>query len=122
MKPGLVACLYCTLSLRWCIPGGWPKRHPALRIAPAEPLHGRPLLLVLLEFRLPEHGKRGGGTLTVTSRYGPEKARRMLRCRTCKARSSEREGAPLFDSRPPAEKVESVPEHIAEGCGVRRTG
>ena len=29
----------------------------------------------------PEHGKRGAGNLTVTSRYGPGKERRMLRCR-----------------------------------------
>ena len=28
----------------------------------------------------PEHGKRGAGNLTVTGRYGPDKARRMLRC------------------------------------------
>ena len=31
----------------------------------------------------PEHGKRGAGNLSVTSRYGPEKGRRMLRCRSC---------------------------------------
>ena len=70
----------------------------------------------------PEHGKRGAGNLTVTGRYGPDKSRRMLRCRTCEARFSEREGTPLFDSRRQPEKVESVPEHIAEGCGVRQTG
>ena len=70
----------------------------------------------------PEHGKRGAGNLTVTSRYGPEKERRMLRCSACKARFSERKGTPLFDSRLPPEKVESVLEHIAEGCGVRQTG
>lgn len=70
----------------------------------------------------PEHGKRGAGNLTVTSRYGPEKARRMLRCRVCKARFSERKGTPLFDSRLPPTKGESVLEHIAEGCGVRQTG
>ena len=46
----------------------------------------------------------------------------MLRCSACKARSSERKGTPLLDSRLPPEKVESVLEHIAEGCGVRRTG
>src|SRR4029450_9165952 len=46
----------------------------------------------------------------------------MLRCRTCKARSSERKGTPLFDARLPAEKVDSVLEHVAEGCGVRQTG
>src|SRR4029079_13951013 len=66
--------------------------------------------------------RRGAGNLTVTSRYGPQKARRMLRCSACKARFSERKGTPLFDTRLPPAKVESVLEHIAEGCGVRQTG
>jgi IS1 family transposase/transposase-like protein len=70
----------------------------------------------------PDHGRRGAANLTVTGRYGPERARRMLRCRTCKARFSERKGTPLFDARLPPEKVESVLEHVAEGCGVRQTG
>jgi transposase-like protein len=69
-----------------------------------------------------EHGKRGAGNLSVTSRYGPEKARRMLRCQACQVRFSERKGTPLFDSRLPSKKAESVLEHIAEGCGVRQTG
>jgi transposase-like protein len=70
----------------------------------------------------PDHGKRGVGNLTVTSRYGRDKSRRMLRCRTCKARFSERRGTPLFDSRLPPGKAEAVLEHVAEGCGVRQTG
>jgi transposase-like protein len=70
----------------------------------------------------PEHGRRGLGNLTVTSRYGPDKSRRMLRCRICKSRFSERKGTPLFDARLPAVKVESVLEHVAEGCGVRQAG
>ena len=69
-----------------------------------------------------DHGKRAAGNLTVTSRYGPGKSRRMLRCRTCKARFSERRGTPLFDSRLPPGKAGSVLEHVAEGCGVRQTG
>ena len=70
----------------------------------------------------PEYGKRGAGNLTVPHRYGPGKARRMLRCRACKARFSERKGTALFDSRLPPDRVGSVLEHIAEGCGVRQTG
>ena len=66
-------------------------------------------------------GKRGHGNLTATARYGPGKTRRVLRCRTRKARFSERKGTPLFDARLPTEKVESVLEHVAEGCGVRQT-
>jgi transposase-like protein len=58
----------------------------------------------------------------VTSRYGPRKERRMLRCSACKARFSERKGTPLFDSRLPPEKVESVLEHSQTGrlCKVNR--
>ena len=70
----------------------------------------------------PDRGKRGAGNLSVTGRYGPNKSRRMLRCRTCKVRFSERKGTPLFDSRLAPEKAEMVLEHIAEGCGVRQTG
>ena len=70
----------------------------------------------------PEQGKRGAGNLTVTARYGPGGQRRMLRCRACKDRFSERKGTPLFDSRLAPERGESVLEHIAEGCGVRQTG
>ncbi len=68
-----------------------------------------------------DYGKRGHGNLTVPMRYGAHQ-RRLLRCRTCKARFSERKGTPLFDSRLPEDKALSVLEHLAEGCGVRKTG
>jgi transposase-like protein len=69
-----------------------------------------------------EHGKRGAANLTVSNRYGPGRAKRMLRCRACKARFSERKGTPLFGSHLPTEEVLSVLQHIAEGNGVRKTG
>ncbi len=69
----------------------------------------------------PEHGKRDAGNLTVTHRYGPEKSRRMLRCRACKARFSERKGTPLFGSQLTEEKALSILEHLAERNGVRAT-
>jgi transposase-like protein len=68
----------------------------------------------------PDHGHRDHGNLTVCLRYGPQQ-RRLLRCRTCKARFSERKGTPLFDTRLPQDKVVAVLEHIAEGVGVRKT-
>jgi transposase-like protein len=68
----------------------------------------------------PDRGKRGHGNLTVCLRYGPQR-RRLLRCRTCKARFSERKGTPLFDTRLPEDKVVAVLQHIAEGVGVRKT-
>ncbi len=68
----------------------------------------------------PDYGKRGLGNLTVPARYGPQQ-RRLLRCRTCKARFSERKGTPLFDTRLPADKAVSLLQHLVEGCGVRQT-
>jgi len=68
-----------------------------------------------------DYGKRGHGNLTVTGRYGAQQ-RRLLRCHTCKARFSERKGTPLFDSRLSEDKIVTLLQHIAEGCGVRQTG
>ena len=69
----------------------------------------------------PDYGKRGGENLSVCDRYGARKQWRMLRCRTCQARFSERKGTPLFGSDLPEEKVLAILEHIVEGCGVRET-
>jgi LacI family transcriptional regulator len=69
----------------------------------------------------PDYGQRGHGNLTVPMRYGPQQ-RRLLRCRTCKARFSERKGTPLFGAQLPADKLVAVLSHIAEGVGVRKTG
>jgi hypothetical protein len=93
-----------------------------LGVRPASPTMDDLSRFCCLNNTCPDHGKRDAGNLTVPHRYGPDKSKRMLRCRTCKARSSERKGTPLFDARLPAEKVESVLEHIAEGCGVLQTG
>ena len=68
----------------------------------------------------PDHGKRNHGNLTVPARYGPNKTR-VLRCRTCKARFSERKGTPLFDARLPVDQVVAVLAHVAEGIGTRKT-
>jgi hypothetical protein len=68
----------------------------------------------------PEHGKRGGENLSVCDHYGPNRQRRMLRCRTCKARFSERKGTPLFGANLPEEKVAVVLGHVAEGWFVFR--
>jgi LacI family transcriptional regulator len=59
--------------------------------------------------------------LTVCARYGKDKRRRMLYCRSCKARFSERKGTPLFGSQLTEEKALSIFEHPAERNGVRAT-
>jgi len=70
----------------------------------------------------PEYGRRDAENLTVCHRYGPDKSRRMLRCRACKARCSERKGTPLFGSHLPEATAVAVMGHLAEGVGIRKTG
>ncbi len=68
-----------------------------------------------------DYGKRGHGNLTVCMRYGKHQ-RRLLYCRACKARFSERKGTPLFHSHLPPDKAVAVLRHLQEGIGVRKTG
>jgi transposase-like protein len=70
----------------------------------------------------PDHGRRGGTNLRVHSRFGARKQYRILRCRTCGRRASERKGTPLFRSHLPEATATSILEHLDEGCGVRQTG
>ena len=67
-----------------------------------------------------DHGLRGHGNLTVTAYYGPRRTR-MLRCRTCTARFSERTGTPLFGTRLSPDTVADILAHAAEGVGTRKT-
>jgi transposase-like protein len=73
-----------------------------------------------LNTECPDHGKRGGGNLTVRARYGKQR-RRLLYCHSCKARFSERKGTPLFDCRLDQAKAQAVLAHLQDGCGVRQT-
>jgi LacI family transcriptional regulator len=68
-----------------------------------------------------DHGKRGLGNLTVCGRYGKQKQHRLLYCRSCKARFSERKGTPLFGSQLTQDKAASLFQHLAERNGVRAT-
>ena len=69
----------------------------------------------------PDFGKRGAGNLGVHQTYGKYQSIRLLKCRTCGTRFSERRNTPLADCRLPEERAESVLHHLAEGCGVRQT-
>jgi transposase-like protein len=68
-----------------------------------------------------DFGHRGHGNLTVCMRYGQQQQHRLLYCKTCKQRFSDRKGTPFFDGRLPHDKVLAVLHHLAEGCGVRQT-
>jgi transposase-like protein len=68
-----------------------------------------------------KYGIRGEGNIHVKDTYGPHDTR-LLQCRICKKRFSERRGTIFFDSRLPPDTVVSLIEHIVEGNGVRKTG
>lgn len=69
----------------------------------------------------PDYGKRGAGNLTVCGWYGRDKRIRLLYCRRCKQRFSERKGTPLFRMKLDDEKAILLLKHLCEGCGVRKT-
>jgi transposase-like protein len=68
----------------------------------------------------PDYGLRGRGNLRVCFRYGQHQLR-MLACRSCQARFSERKGTALFGSRLPHDQALAVFRHLQDGCGVRQT-
>jgi LacI family transcriptional regulator len=67
-----------------------------------------------------DYGLRGRANLRVAFRYGTDR-RRMLACRSCQLRFSERKGTALFGSRLPHGRALAVLEHLQDGCGVRQT-
>jgi transposase-like protein len=67
------------------------------------------------------YGRRDAGNLSVRDRYGKDKQIRLLCCRACKARFSERKGTALFHSCLPQATAISVLQHLVEGNGVRQT-
>jgi len=72
--------------------------------------------------KCPNYGKRGANNLTVCGKFGKNNHIRLLYCRTCKQRFSERKGTPLFRMKLDRKKTVSLLEHISESCGVRKTG
>ena len=71
--------------------------------------------------KCPDYGKRNANNLSACGRFGKNNHIRLLYCRTCKSRFSERKGTPLFRMRIDEKKAISMLSHICEGCGVRKT-
>lgn len=68
-----------------------------------------------------DFGRRGLDNLRVCFSYGPNKATRVLACRTCQQRFSERKGTALYRCKLSNDKAVSVLHHLQEDCGVRQT-
>lgn len=68
------------------------------------------------------YGSYGAGNLCVRGHIGKHKQIRLLGCRTCGTRFSERKGTVFYRAHTPLEKVVAILEHVQEGCGMRQTG
>ena len=74
-----------------------------------------------LNSQCPDFGRRDAGNLTVTGRLGKSRQFRLLYCRTCRDRFSERKGTALYRCKLPEDKALAVLQHLQESCGVRQT-
>ena len=69
----------------------------------------------------PAYGQRGAGNLRLHGWSGRGQRIRCLRCVKCDTDFSERANTPLFGLRSSEDKLQSIAEHLADGCGVRAT-
>ena len=67
-----------------------------------------------------DYGKKGQGNIVRYDTYGKHKTK-LLRCRTCKTRFSERRNTVFFGLRLDEESIESVVRCLAEGNSIRAT-
>jgi transposase-like protein len=70
----------------------------------------------------PDTGHRGRGNHRFRGWSGKGHRIRMVYCRTCQGRFSERKGTVLEQARLPDDKALSLLRHLQEGCGTRATG
>ncbi|MGH7297369.1 MAG: transposase [Polyangiaceae bacterium] len=68
-----------------------------------------------------DRGERGHGNLRFRGFGGRDETIRMIHCRTCGKRFSERRGTAFEQSHIPGEKAVAVLAHLREGCGTRKT-
>ena len=67
------------------------------------------------------YARRNAGNLSVCDRYGKNNHIRLLYCKACRYRFSERKGTPLFGARLPDAQVLDILAHLQERCGARQT-
>ncbi|MBL0713661.1 MAG: IS1 family transposase [Desulfosarcina sp.] len=68
-----------------------------------------------------DYGLRGQGNIAVRGKYGKDKSRDLLYCRTCGKRFASSRASAMFGLHLPAETIRQIIHHAAEGVGVRAT-
>lgn len=67
------------------------------------------------------YGLRGHGNIAFRAKYGKDKSRELLYCRTCGIRFASTRASALFGLHLSAETIRQIIHHAAEGVGVRAT-
>ena len=68
-----------------------------------------------------DYGVRNHGNIAVRGKYGKDKSRDLLYCRTCGKRFAASHASALFGLHLPAQTIRQIIHHAAEGVGVRAT-
>ena len=68
-----------------------------------------------------EYGLQNHGNITVRGKYGKDKTKDLLYCRTCGKRFASTRATAFFGLHLSDEKIEQIIHHAAEGVGVRAT-
>ena len=68
-----------------------------------------------------DYGLRGQGNIAVRGKYGKNKSRDLLYCRTCGKRFAATRSSALFGLHLSPETIRQIIHHAAEGVGVRAT-
>ena len=68
-----------------------------------------------------DYGLRGQGNIAIRGKYGKDKSRDLLYCRTCGKRFASTRASAMFGLHLPAEMIRQIIHHAAEGVGVRAT-
>ena len=68
-----------------------------------------------------DYGLRGQGNISIRGKYGKDKSRDLLCCRTCGKRFAATRASALFGMHLSPETIRQIIHHAAEGVGVRAT-
>jgi transposase-like protein len=68
-----------------------------------------------------DYGLRRQGNIAVRGKYGKDKSRDLLYCRTCGKRFAATQASALFGLHLPPDTIRQIIHHAAEGVGVRAT-
>jgi transposase-like protein len=68
-----------------------------------------------------DYGLQNQGNISIRGKYGKDKEKDLLYCRTCGQRFASTRATAFFGLHLPDEKIAQIIHHAAEGVGVRAT-